>query len=164
MLAQLFAGGLAGVLDGARKIVDEFHLSGEEKNQFMLQMEALLQQRDKEIERTIRSELKAKSDIVVAELSQGDNYTKRARPTLIYFGMALIFFNYCLVPLAQTFTGATIAPFELPGEFWLAWGGAVSVYALGRSAEKRGIRNPATSAITGSGAAPVNKLVEKLLD
>lgn len=164
MLSQLFAGGLAGVLKGASELVDQFHLSGEEKNNFMLQMEALLQQRDREIERTIRAELKSKSDIVVAELAQGDNYTKRARPTLIYFGMALIFFNYCAVPLAQTFTGAPLAPFELPGEFWLAWGGAVSVYALGRSAEKRGIRNPVTAAITGNGAAPVNKIVEKLLD
>lgn len=164
MLSQLFAGGLAGVLKGASELVDQFHLSGEEKNNFLLRMEALLQQRDREIERTIRAELKSKSDIVVAELAQGDNYTKRARPTLIYFGMALIAFNYCIVPLAQTFTGAPLAPFELPGEFWIAWGGAVSVYALGRSAEKRGTRNPATAAITGSGAAPVNKIVEKLLD
>ena len=164
MLTKLFAGGLSGVLDGARKLVDEFHLSGEEKNQFLLQMERLLQQRDQEIERTIRAELKAKADIVVAELSQGDAYTKRARPTLIYFGMALIAFNYCAVPLAQTFVGVAIAPFELPGEFWLAWGGAVSVYALGRSAEKRGIRNPVTSAITGSGAAPVNKIIKNILD
>lgn len=164
MLTQLFAGGLSGVLSGARKLVDELHHSEEEKDQFILQLETLLQKRDSEIEQTIRAELNAKADIVVAELSQGDNYTKRARPTLIYFGMALIAFNYCAVPLAQTFAGVAIAPFELPGEFWIAWGGAVSVYALGRSAEKRGVRNPVTSAITGSGAAPANKLFDNLLN
>jgi hypothetical protein len=69
-------------------------------------------------------------------MDSGDNYTKRARPTLVYFGMVVIFFNYCLVPAAQALTSTLVEPFMLPLEFWVAWGGTVGIWSAGRSAEK----------------------------
>jgi hypothetical protein len=97
----------------------------------------------------------AKSRIIVAELSQGDNYTKRARPTVVYGGLLMIAINYVLFPFlarlaaaSYLFSGAAgqvpqslinlLSPLDLPGEFWAAWGGVVGTWVLGRSLEKRG--------------------------
>tara|TARA_R110002096_G_scaffold172484_8_gene346196 strand:- start:20 stop:508 length:489 start_codon:yes stop_codon:yes gene_type:complete len=150
-LANLFSGGATKLIDSVKNVVDEFNLSGEEKQDFVARMEGLLQQRDSEIEQTIRAELNAKMQIIVAELNQGDTFTKRARPTVIYFGLFAIFWNYMLVPTVQSLMGVDVNPFALPTEFWVAWGGITSTYVLGRSAEKRGTRNNVTDLMTGSG-------------
>ena len=114
-------------------------------------MQALLQQRDTEIEQTMRQELQAKESILVAELQQGDGYTKRARPTVVYYGLLAIFFNYSVIALRSMANGGeTPKPFDLPTEFWIAWGGIVGTWSIGRSAERRGARNKVTSLVTGS--------------
>lgn len=96
--SRIFSGSLGSLVEQVGNVVDNFHLSAEEKQQFKLELEALLQRRDSEIEQTLRSELEAKERILVAELEQGDSFTKRARPTVVYAGLGFIFFNYGLVP------------------------------------------------------------------
>lgn len=145
-IAGFFTG---GVVDTVADVADRFIETDDEKRQFKLQVQGILQQREAELQQTLRSELQAKERIIVAEMSQGDNYTKRARPTLIYFGMLMIFVNYVLVPLIQSLNGVDFQPFDLPVEFWFAWGGAVSVYSVGRSMEKRGSQNRFSGAVTG---------------
>lgn len=146
-LTSLLGGGL---LDSVGSIADKFIQTADEKAAFKVELEQVLQQRDSEVEQTIRAELQAKERIIVAEMSQGDTYTKRARPTVIYFGLAIIAFNYCLIPLMQLLTNTAVEPFALPTEFWLAWGGCIGVYNIGRSMEKRGNRNRFTNPIVGS--------------
>ena len=116
-------------------------------------MEVLLQKRDAEIEETIRTELQAKERVLVAELTQGDSYTKRARPTVVYAGLTFILINYCIIPAIQSLAGVLVKPFDLPTEFWVGWSGIVATWTIGRSAEKRGARNRLTSIITGSGTS-----------
>jgi len=139
-----------GLLGSVADVADKFIQSDDEKAAFKLELEKVLQKRDSEVEQTIRAELGAKERIIVAEMNQGDNYTKRARPTLIYFGLAMIFINYLCVPLIQLMMSIAIKPFEFPAEFWMAWGGAVSIYSVGRSMEKRGTRNGLSAMATGS--------------
>ena len=150
-LTKIFAGGLGKVIGQEGGIIDKFKLSSEEKQKFTLEMESLLQKRDSEIEQTIRAELGAKERVLVAELAQGDNYTKRARPTVVYAGLAFIFYNYCVVSTIQSLTGAAVVAFALPTEFWAGWAGIVATWSIGRSAEKRGVRGRAVSLITGNG-------------
>ncbi len=154
--SKLFSGSLGTVVEQVGGVVDNFHLSGEEKQKFKLEMEALLQKRDAEIEATIRSELQAKEKVLVAELSQGDSYTKRARPTVVYAGLGFIAFNYCFVPIISKVIGADITPLDLPQEFWYGWSGIVATWSIGRSAEKRGASSKLTRAITGT---PGSKLL-----
>ncbi len=149
-LSDIFAGSAKGLIGSVGSIVDDLHLSGEEKQQFKLQMEALVQQRDSEIEQTTRIELQAKERVLVAELQQGDKFTKRARPTVVYAGLAFIGINYVVVPIVGVLNGVTVAPIELPTEFWAGWSGIVATWSIGRSFEKRGTQNRVTSAITGS--------------
>lgn len=143
-----FMGG--GLVESISNVADKFITTDDEKNAFMVEMEQVLQKRDSEIEQTIRAELSAKERIIVAEMSQGDNYTKRARPTVVYAGLAIIAFNYCAVPALQSLSGVVVDPFSLPAEFWIAWGGCVGIWTIGRSVEKRGNRNAVTQTVTGN--------------
>ena len=114
-LSNIFSGGVGDIVDKVGDTIDKFHLSGEEKQKLKMEMQKIIQQRESEIEETIRQELSSKERIMVAELQQGDDYTKRARPTVVYAGLLFIFFNYILVPVAQSILGADVEPFPLPG-------------------------------------------------
>jgi hypothetical protein len=149
-ISKILGGGMKEVLGGVDKLIGRFKVSPEEKQTFKLELEKLLQQKDAEIEETIRAELGAKERVLVAELQQGDSYTKRARPTVVYAGLVFILFNYVLVPTVQNISGMKIVPFDLPTEFWAAWGGIVATWSIGRSAEKRGARSKTVSLITGT--------------
>jgi len=147
---SLFSGGIGTIVDKVGDIADEFHLSGEEKQEFQLKMRQLIQSRDSEIEQTIRKEMDSKEKILVAELTQGDNYTKRARPTVVYGGLVMIFVNYLVVPLVSRISGTVNPePFTLPGEFWAAWGGIVATWSIGRSFEKSNASNKLSRLVTG---------------
>jgi len=143
-LTNLFSGTAGGIVDSIANVADRFIQTDEEKNEFKLKVMNLVQQRDTEIESTARTELETKSKIIAAEMAQDDNYTKRARPTVVYFGLIVIAFNYCLVPVVALILSKNIPLLELPGEFWAAWGGIVSLWTIGRSAEKRGVDNRLT--------------------
>jgi len=149
-LSDLFSSSVGGVIRDVGDVIDKFHLSGEEKQKFKLEMEALLQKRDADLQATLRTEMESKERVMVAELQQDDKYTKRARPTVVYAGLIFTFINYVLVPAIGSLFGKVIKPLDLPGDFWLAWGGVVGVYALGRSAEKYGVSNRVTQTITGN--------------
>ena len=93
-----------------------------------------------------------------------EKYTKRARPTVVYGGMLLIFLNW-LVEVGLKYTATlqfntltdsqleqltTLTQINLPPEFYITWASITSVYAVGRSVEKRGVSNKVVSAITGN--------------
>lgn len=150
-LSKLFSAGALSFAEGVAGIADRFIQTPEEKAQFTVAMEQLMQARDSELEQTIRTELVTKERIMVAELQSGDNYTRRARPTLVYFGMLVIALNYVVLPWAGFFTDGAMPPLlEMPTEFWYAWGGTVSVWFVGRSMERRGAKNNLVSIVTGN--------------
>ena len=148
--STLFSGGASEVVERVGDVIDEFHLSGEEKQKFKLQLRQVVAARESEVEQTIRKNLEAKERILVAELAQGDTYTKRARPTVVYFGLVMIGLNYFIVPLISMLSGNPPTPFELPTQFWAAWGGIVATWAVGRSYEKASRGTSVTSKITGN--------------
>ncbi len=97
-------------------------------------------------------------DIITAELNQSDNYTKRARPTLVYAGLVFIALIHVILPIiawgALMISGEPLdnmPSIKLPPEFWWAWGGVCSTWIIGRTAEKRGAKNNVVSMITGGG-------------
>ena len=118
-------------------VVNSLTTSSEEKTKAKLEIERLMAKHDSEVEETIRAEL-------VAELNQGDSYTKRARPTVVYAGLVMIAYNYCMAP------SLGIQRIDLPTEFWAGWSGIVATWSIGRSVEKSGKSNKVTKAITGS--------------
>ena len=143
--------GLGSVANLAETLVNKFlpdKMSDADKAQVQVQVQNLLQKRDDNL-------LAAQRDIIVAEMSQGDNFTKRARPAIVYCGLAAIGIVHVFFPviawICLTLKGSTISlpSIALPGEFWAAWGGVCSIWVIGRSAEKRGAANKITEMITG---------------
>lgn len=162
LFKKLFSKGITDVVDSVGDVIDRFTLSKEEKQEFKLEMQSRLMQLESELEETYRKELDARQEIIKAELTQGDNYTKRARPTIVYAGMLFIFLVYVIVPVIAYISGADQMPdIQLPNEFWWAWGTVVGVYGVGRSAEKMGITNKLTNFMTGSGANKVSTTFNK---
>lgn len=157
--SNLFSGSVGTLVEQVGGVIDGFHLSGEEKQEFKLKMTALIQQRDSELEKTIRKQLEAKERVLTAELTQGDSYTKRARPTVVYAGLVFIFLNYILIPvIGQIFSVENMVSLDLPTEFWVGWSGIVATWSIGRSFEKTGATNALSRAVTG------NKKPTRLLD
>lgn len=153
LFKKLFGKGITDVVTSVGDVVDRFTLSKEEKQEFKLEIQSRMMKLEGELEETYRKELDARQEIIKAELAQGDSYTKRARPTIVYAGMLFIFLVYVIVPVIAYISGAEKMPeIQLPNEFWWAWGTVVGVYGVGRSAEKMGITNKLTNFMTGSGA------------
>lgn len=150
ILSDLFSGGMSQLVLNVAQVADQFITSDEERNAFRLQVEKLIHKREMEIEQTIRSEQKARQEILSAELNQDDKFTKRARPMLVYFGLVMIATNYMIFPILSRFVDVDVSPLpDLPLEFWAGWSGIVATWSIGRSAEKIGASNKVTRLITG---------------
>ena len=168
LLTNLFAGSASTLVEQVSKVIDEFHLSNEEKQQLSIRMQEIVLKREQVLQDSVQAEMSSKERVLVAELTQGDSYTKRARPTVVYAGLVFILLNYTVLPGIALIGGAprdkctdsvekdkvartcTTNYLTLPEEFWWAWAGIVGTWSIGRTAEKLGARNTLTSRITGN--------------
>ena len=148
-LSSILTGGLSKIMDSGGALVDRFVHSKDEQATFKLEMEALLQKAGSELEETMRTELQTKERIMVAELTQGDTFTKRARPMVVYVGLAVIVWNYSIVPTVAGFMQISLPAMTLPMEFWAGWSGIVMTWSVGRSMERRGVKNNLMTIING---------------
>lgn len=172
-VSEFISGAGTNLIDSLSDVVDTFVTTKEEKakikqellriqeeqkqNQrnFLMRMEELTQQREKEVEQTIRQELNAKKEVMMAELNQDDKYTKRARPTVVYVGLIFIFLEllglrHIIMHYFQIKADIIANSDQIFKLFLGVWGSVMGVYSIGRSAEKRGTRNSWTSVITGN--------------
>jgi len=138
--------GLSSVADLAKGLVDRFlppAMTGAEKAQIQIQMQEMIEKRETVL-------IDAQKSIIVSEMQQADNFTKRARPSLVYSGLIFIFLVHVAFPIAAFFTSKPMPSLTLPAEFWWAWGGVCSVWVVGRSAEKKGATGSVISLLTGN--------------
>lgn len=163
ILAKIFGGGVGEVVDKLAGAADRFITTDTERAQLRLEFEKVLQARDSETEQTLRAELGAQERILIAELQQDDHYTKRARPTVVYFGLGVIGFNYCLTPVIAWLVGTAPPAMNLPDEFWWAWGGVTGLYSWNRSQDKRNARGSAIDITTGKPMGAVSAVKSRLL-
>ena len=154
---KFLAGSAEGLIGKVGNIIDDLNLSSEEKEQFKIQMAQEVRKDREMTEATIRRELEVTERVIVAELQQGDVYTKRARPTIVYAGLSFIGLNYVFFPVLNWFvqvvayflvadlTGFPAVPkLDMPEEFWWMLGSVVSVWSIGRTVERRGVSNAFT--------------------
>ncbi len=123
LITKLLGG---GVLSGIKGIIGQFKMDPADK----AKLEMALIERENLFELSLQQELKSREKVLVAELTQGDTYTKRARPTVVYFGLIMVLFN----AIMQAFGKEML---KFPEEFWYGWAGIVATYSIGRSMEKR---------------------------
>lgn len=137
-LDKIFGGTVGSVIKEVGDVADKFITTGEERQAFRLKVEEVLNARFAKAEETAQAEINAKRDIIVAELTQGDKYTKRARPTIVYVGLLMALFNYTLAPFISAMVGKAIPLLTIPPEFWTIWGGVCGLYVWKRTQEKAG--------------------------
>lgn len=141
--------GIGSVAECAKSIIDRIwppSLSPAERAKAELELQSMLQARENAV-------TAAQKEVIVAEMQQADNYTKRARPTIVYAGLAFIFLVHVFIPVIAFLKNTPVASFPtltLPSEFWWTWGGVCGVWILGRSMEKNKAGGTLVSMITGS--------------
>ena len=124
--------GLGSVFSFAESVIGKIWPPKADPNE-KLKAQAVLAKMVEERETSI---VEAKKDIIVAEMQQGDEFTKRARPMIVYCGLFFIFLVHVALPFIAFFSGRPMPELKLPQEFWWAWGGVCSIWVIGRSAEK----------------------------
>jgi hypothetical protein len=137
--------GIGSVADAAKSIIDRIwpaKMSEEDKAKAQLEVQRMLQEREHTL-------IEAQRSIMVSEMSQGDAFTKRARPMIVYCGLLFIFLVHVIFPIVTWLTKESVPALALPGEFWWAWTGVCGVWIIGRSMEKNGAANKVVKMITG---------------
>jgi len=147
---SILGGPIKSLVDSIGGIIDNVHTSEEEKLEAKAKLKALETEATAQVLSHAESLFKTKGSVLIAELQQGDAYTKRARPTVVYGGLLILAVNHIILPWIAFFAGMEIPKIEIPAVFWGGWSGIVMTWSIGRSFEKRGVQNKAVSAITGS--------------
>ena len=132
---------VSGLIKPVKDIIDEFHHSGEEKQQAQL---ALFKMEQAFSERLLDYHAKItelQSSIILAEIKGKAWMQRNWRPVLMLSFTAIIVNNYILVPwvnvLSATFGSDFQAPvLEFPGQFWTLLIAGVGGYIAARTVEK----------------------------
>ncbi len=144
---SIFNVDVGGILGGAGQFAKDVRTAITGKEPISAEKAQELALRAQEIEVGMS---KVAQNIIVAEMQQGDRFTKRARPMVVYSGLFFIFLVHVAFPLFAFYHGGEVPEISLPHEFWWAWTGVVAVWMTGRSFEKYGLENKTTKLITGS--------------
>ena len=150
---SIFTDIIGGTLKKVKDAILPFVNTADKKNKLELSLKAIEADLNTQLEMTYRIELESRAKIIQAEMEHGNSYTKNARPTIVYAGLVFIALINVILPMAAYIIGTPadeMPDIKLPSEFWFAWGTVTSVWSVGRSAEKRGVKNKITKLMTGS--------------
>lgn len=135
-IADLFTSSIGPAFDGIAKLIDQFHMSPEEKQQ-MQQAIADAAEKAKESAQNYEVQLNTiAGQNIRADAASGDKFTQRARPTFMYIVEAILAFNFIGIPGYQLLTGKMLNPVVLPADLLTLFGVCVTGYVMSRSAEK----------------------------
>jgi hypothetical protein len=135
LVSSLFSGGIQGVVDTAKGIIEEFHMSPEQKAE-QLQKLAAAQQAAIDSARDYEVKL---NDIagqnIRADAASQDKFTERARPLFMYIIEAIIAWNYTGLRIVKIWV-KDVGPAVLPADLLTLFGVCVTGYVFARSADK----------------------------
>lgn len=124
----------SSLLDSIKGIISEFHMSPEDKAKLQAQLD---EQKDRFTAAENDYNIKL-NDIagqnIRAEEQSGDKFTMRARPAVIWVGLIMFAWNYCIVPTAGIHWHVPALP--IPDTFSEIWGVVVTGYVFGRTVDK----------------------------
>jgi len=124
----------SSLLDSVKGIISQFHMSPEDKAKLQAQLDA-----EKDTFQAAQNDYNTKlNDIagqnIRAEEQSGDKFTVRARPAVIWVGLLMFFWNYCVVPSAGLHWHVPSLP--VPDTFTEIWGVVVTGYVFNRTVDK----------------------------
>lgn len=138
MALKNMIGNLFGkALEEGGKIADEFTLSKEEREQFRAKDQERMERLQMALWQVVQARYEQVRAVIAAEMAQGDNFTKRARPSIVYAGLVMYFLKFAGSGFGFMFT--------IDENFTYVWGGVCGVWIVGRSIEKIKCHNGGSS-------------------
>lgn len=160
--AQIFKGLVGGdPLKSIGDLIDQFHLSPEQKAQMQQAAQELEEKRD-EIE-AARDEALAEiqSKNITAETTSEDAYVRRARPTFLYVMIVGVAFSIIIFPILNLVAHKGLVMVPIPDAYLQLFGISFLGYTGARTWEKtRGTTDDIRDTLEVH-ADRLNKLVEK---
>ncbi len=123
--------GIGSIADLAKGVIERIwppQADPNKKLEVQMELQKLLEQRENTV-------IEAQRSIIVAEMGQGDAWTKRARPSIVYAGLLFIFAVHVAFPIITYITKHQLPQLALPSEFWWAWTGCCGIWMVGRTLE-----------------------------
>jgi Holin of 3TMs, for gene-transfer release len=158
---QIFKGLLTGdPVKSISDLIDQFHMSPDQKAQLGLQQVQLELQRE-QIEAAQQEALaEIQSKNITAETQSEDPYVRRARPTFLYVMIVGIAFSIIIFPLLNLVTHRGLQMVEIPEAYLELFGVSFLGYTGARTWEKtRGTTQDIQSTLQIH-AERLNKIVE----
>jgi hypothetical protein len=128
------AGLVKGIFKPACDLIDELHVSDEERGKINIRLGELQNEASIKLYEFIIDAMKIQKEVIVTEM-QGNWLQRSWRPILMLMIMAIIFNNYLFMPYVTALTGWNLM-LELPYQMWNLLTAGVGGYVVGRSGEK----------------------------
>lgn len=127
-------------LKGISSLIEEFHLSPEQKAQLQAAADQLQLQREQIQAARDQALADVQGQNIRAETTSADPYVRRARPTFLYAMIAAIFYSLVIVPTASAFGGHGFVALSIPDAYLQLFGVGFLGYTGARTWEKvRGV-------------------------
>jgi hypothetical protein len=123
-------------LDAVNSIINDFHLSPEDKvkAQQAIQEASLAAARQAEDYEAKMNDIAGQN--IRSETGSADKFTARARPTFLYIVNAILGFNFLGLPLLHALGAKDAAPIAIPSDVLTLFGVVMTGYVVSRSMEK----------------------------
>ena len=134
-IISILAGPVKGLVSSVGDIINNLHLSGEEKlaaKQKLAELEARTLLSLTEAGQTL---INAQRDVLVAEAKSESVIARTWRPITMLTFVFIIFNNYVLVPYVTAF-GGTVPTLEIPNGMWALLNVGIGGYITSRGIEK----------------------------
>lgn len=123
-------------LDSINSIINDFHMSPEDKAKAQMAVQdAELAARKQAEDYDIQLNNIAGQNIR-AETGSNDKFESRARPTFLYIVNSILAFNYLGLPLIHVCGVSSAKPIEIPSDVLTLFGVVMTGYIVSRGAEK----------------------------
>lgn len=134
--SSILSGGIQGLAETAKGIIEEFHMSPEQKAEQL----AKLATAEAQAEQSARDYDAKMNDIagqnIRAEASSDDKFSSRARPMFMYIIEFILFWNYVALSIIRACGVKDVGPAVLPGDLLVLFGTCITGYVFARTADK----------------------------
>ncbi len=121
---------------GIASIIDQFHLSPEQKAAITQQTAQLEMQREQIEAARDQALADVQGQNIRAETTSTDAYVRRARPTFLYCMILAIFYSLVIVPTASALGGHGFVALDIPASYLQLFGVGFLGYTGARTWEK----------------------------
>lgn len=135
--AEIFKGLIGGdPVKSISDLIDQFHISPEQKAQMQQAAQQLELQRDQLVAARDEALAELQSKNIITDTSSSDSFVRRARPAFLWMMIAAMGVNLIIFPIINAAMHRGLTMLEIPSSYLDLFGAAFLGYAGMRSWEK----------------------------